>query len=524
MRSSLAAIFLAILARTNATLHFPSRQHQTRHSTNTTPHIPERRATGSQYLNNQTAKFVVNGTNIPSYAHDLGESYAGLLPIPQEYRVDPNGTDSRELFFWFFPSNNPAAEKEITIWLTGGPGCSSLVAVLSENGPLTWAPGNAAPFPNPWSWNKLTNIVYIEQPVGVGFTQGTPGLLTSEVEIAKEFLGFWKNFVEVFGLEGRRILVAGESYAGYYIPYIADAMLEAHDTRYFNVEGAFMIDPLIGDRNGGQQVPTRAMTRHFPHLFPFNDTFEAELAALDQKCGFTSFLDEYLVFPPKGIQPIAPSTADNCSMFNVLLDGMAFLNPCFSTYHITETCPFVEDPILNSPDGVQYFDRPEVKKAINAPATEWTICQMGVLADNVDEAPPPAFGVLPRVIERLNKTLIVSGQLDLILPTNGTLLAIQNMTWNNALGFHHTPFDKPFFVPYLAAATIGDSQGNLWPLTGTGLMGTLHEERGLTFVEVFLAGHQGPQFQPAAAFRQLEWMLGRVESMSGMEDWTVSID
>jgi carboxypeptidase D len=98
------------------------------------------------------------------------------------------------------------------------------------------------------------------------------------------------------------------------------------------------------------------------------------------------------------------------------------------------------------------------------------------------------------------------------------------MTWNNALGFHHTPFDKPFFVPYLAAATIGDSQGNLWPLTGTGLMGTLHEERGLTFVEVFLAGHQGPQFQPAAAFRQLEWMLGRVESMSGMEDWTVSID
>jgi carboxypeptidase D len=98
------------------------------------------------------------------------------------------------------------------------------------------------------------------------------------------------------------------------------------------------------------------------------------------------------------------------------------------------------------------------------------------------------------------------------------------MTWNGALGFQHAPFSDPFFVSYVAAATVGDSSGNVWPLAGTGLMGTLHAERGLTFVEVFLAGHQEPQWQPAAAFRQLEWMLGRVESMSGGEDWTVTID
>jgi carboxypeptidase D len=46
----------------------------------------------------------------------------------------------------------------------------------------------------------------------------------------------------------------------------------------------------------------------------------------------------------------------------------------------------------------------------------------------------------------------------------------------------------------------------------------------LTFVEVFLAGHRGPQWQPAAAFRQLEWVLRRVESMSDTEDWTVTFD
>ena len=44
---------------------------------------------------------------------DVGESYAGLLPIG-----DVN--DTNQLYFWFFPSTNDAAEKEITLWLTGG--------------------------------------------------------------------------------------------------------------------------------------------------------------------------------------------------------------------------------------------------------------------------------------------------------------------------------------------------------------------------------------------------------------------
>lgn len=41
----------------------------------------------------------------------MGESYAGLIPL--------NDTDD-ELFFWFFPSTNAAADKEILIWLNGG--------------------------------------------------------------------------------------------------------------------------------------------------------------------------------------------------------------------------------------------------------------------------------------------------------------------------------------------------------------------------------------------------------------------
>lgn len=107
---------------------------------------------------------MVNGTTVPEVDFDLGESYAGRLPIDA-----PNSTDSSsedELFFWFFPSKNPAASREITVWLNGGPGCSSMGGLLQENGPFLWQPGTYSPQPNPFSWTNLTNMVWIDQPIG----------------------------------------------------------------------------------------------------------------------------------------------------------------------------------------------------------------------------------------------------------------------------------------------------------------------------------------------------------------------
>lgn len=60
------------------------------------------------------SEFVVNGSALPNIDFDVGESYAGSLPISQ------NANDTNQLFFWFFPSENQTVGKEITIWLTGG--------------------------------------------------------------------------------------------------------------------------------------------------------------------------------------------------------------------------------------------------------------------------------------------------------------------------------------------------------------------------------------------------------------------
>ena len=85
-------------------------------------------------------------------------------------------------------------------------------------------------------------MVWVEQPVGTGFSQGTPDI-TDETGVASEFLGFWKNFVNTFGLQNRKVYISGESYAGYYVPYIADAMLNSNDTKYFDVESILIHDP-----------------------------------------------------------------------------------------------------------------------------------------------------------------------------------------------------------------------------------------------------------------------------------------
>ena len=152
----------------------------------------------------------------------------------------------------FFPSANPAASEEILLWFNGGPGCSSLSGLLTENGPFTWEAGTKAPTQNPYTWVNLTNVMWVEQPVGVGYSQGVPNI-TNEVELGQEFIGFFKSFVDAFDIHGYKVYLTGESYGGYYIPYIADAFINADDTDYYNIKGVAINDPIIGDGTAQQE-------------------------------------------------------------------------------------------------------------------------------------------------------------------------------------------------------------------------------------------------------------------------------
>lgn len=187
---------------------------------------------------NQETEFYVPGTSIPDVDFDVGESYAGLLPISS------SAEETRELFFWFFPSNitnfddltttnintTHQEDGDLVIWLNGGPGCSSLEGLLQENGPFSWKKGTWRPVPNPYSWNRLANMLWVEQPVGTGYTRGVPNI-TNEADLARQFLGFLELWLSRFNLRGRRIFVTGESYAGVYVPYIVPTTTHPQNRR-----------------------------------------------------------------------------------------------------------------------------------------------------------------------------------------------------------------------------------------------------------------------------------------------------
>jgi carboxypeptidase D len=87
-----------------------------------------------------------------------------------------------------------------------------MIGLVQENGPFLWPKGTYKPVMNPWSWTNLTNMVWIEQPVGTGYSPGTPSI-TDEKGVSEQFLGFWKNFVNTFSMQGYEVYITGESYA-----------------------------------------------------------------------------------------------------------------------------------------------------------------------------------------------------------------------------------------------------------------------------------------------------------------------
>ena len=155
-----------------------------------------------------------------------------------------------------------------------------------------------------------------------------------------------------------------------------------------------------------------------------------------------------------------------------------------------------------------------MKEAIHAPLNvQWYECTYHNVfvpyeeAEYVlgqDKSPDSIQGALPQVIEATNRVLISNGDWDFLIPTNGTLLSIQNMTWNGKLGFQEAP-SQDFVVPIPHEDDF---------FTGPqGVMGKQHYERGLQWVETYQAGHEQPMYQPKVAWRQLQWLLGRIDEL-----------
>ena len=166
-----------------------------------------------------------------------GDIYSGYLNT----KIEGN-----ELFYIYTLSQNSPSTAPLMLWLNGGPGCSSLFGMLAEIGPVTSDNFTGTFKRNEYSWNAYANIVFIEQPAGVGFSKSSdPDFVWTDDITAENLLYGIKQFLDLFpDLKGRSFYISGESYAGVYIPFLAKHILE--DTSYdkVNLQGVLIGNPL----------------------------------------------------------------------------------------------------------------------------------------------------------------------------------------------------------------------------------------------------------------------------------------
>jgi carboxypeptidase C (cathepsin A) len=129
---------------------------------------------------------------------------------------------NKQMFYNFVEAVDEPEKKPVILWTNGGPGCSGLLGLFTENGPFRPSKEGQLTM-NTYSWNEFANIVFIEQPVGVGFSYtGGDNIKYGDQQAAYDnyqfILGFFKKFPNYASND---FYITSESYGGHYIPTLA---------------------------------------------------------------------------------------------------------------------------------------------------------------------------------------------------------------------------------------------------------------------------------------------------------------
>ncbi|EQC26141.1 hypothetical protein SDRG_16031 [Saprolegnia diclina VS20] len=159
-------------------------------------------------------------SSLPGYADDSPinfDQYAGNVALP---------SNGQKMFYWLVESQANPSTDPLVLWLNGGPGCSSLGGFFTELGPFV-VNSDLSVKRNPYAWNRKANMVFLESPSGVGFSQPlldganyNDDFTTARIyEFLEQFLALYPTY------RGRDFYITGESYAGMYVPWLAHALV-----------------------------------------------------------------------------------------------------------------------------------------------------------------------------------------------------------------------------------------------------------------------------------------------------------
>ncbi|KAG9455922.1 hypothetical protein H6P81_000430 [Aristolochia fimbriata] len=411
-----------------------------------------------------------------------------VLELPgQDFNVDfahysgyvtVNEKAGRALFYWFFEAVEDPSTKPLVIWLNGGPGCSSIAyGEAEEIGPFHVKPDGKTLYLNSYAWNQVANILFIDSPVGVGFSysNSSSDLLTNgDGRTAKDLLVFIRKWLNRFpDYKGRELYLIGESYAGHYVPQLAYVIVNyqrftADDS--INLKGYMVGNALTDDYNDHLGV--------FQFMWSSGLISDETYKLLNIFCDFQSFI--HTSPQCEKILDIASNEMGNIdaySIFTPACTGNATLhNRLLRRLHSAGRITEKYDPCTEKHSTV-YFNLPEVQNALHvspefAPS-KWETCS-DLVNENWKDSPSSMLPIYHELIRAGLRIWMFSGDTDAVIPVTSTRYNVDALK---------LPTVSPWRAWY------DDGQVGGWTQV----------YKGLTFVSVRGAGHEVPLHKPKLA-------------------------
>ncbi|XP_068636922.1 serine carboxypeptidase 1-like [Aristolochia californica] len=382
--------------------------------------------------------------------------------------VDPD--HGRALFYYFVESPQNASTNPLVLWLNGGPGCSSLGAgAMMELGPFRVNSDGKSLYGNDYAWNNAANVIFLESPAGVGFSYSNT---TSDYDqsgdnrTAIDTYTFLVNWLERFPqYKSRDFFITGESYAGHYVPQLAQLILQknkiTNQTVLINLRGIAIGNAYVDDETNNQGQ----FEFYWERALYSDEAYEG----IQKFCNFANISSECGTYLNQAAGEVGPVYSYN--IYAPFCDSPA------SSRAAAEFDPCSENYIY------AYLNLPEVQKALHANVTglpyPWEDCSSNI---SWRDRPETVLPVIQELMATEIKVWLYSGDVDGVVPVTATKLAIEKLK----------PPVKTAWYPWFSQEEVG---------------GYVVGYDNLTFVTVRGAGHFVPSYQPARALTLLSSFL-----------------
>ncbi|PUZ44439.1 hypothetical protein GQ55_8G097700 [Panicum hallii var. hallii] len=185
--------------------------------------------------------------------------YEGALPFRLETGyVNVDEENGAELFYYFIQSEDDPCRDPVLLWLTGGDRCTVFSGLAFEIGPVKFIrePYNGS-VPrlkyNPYTWTKSANIIFVDSPVGAGFSfsRHPKGYDVGDVSSSLQLKKFLYKWVEGHtDFLANPFYVGGDSYGGKIVPYLVQKISEDTEAQVkpaLNLKGYLVGNPATGE-------------------------------------------------------------------------------------------------------------------------------------------------------------------------------------------------------------------------------------------------------------------------------------